>query len=208
MGLREKKKRETEERILRVSRETFMTKGYAETTVDEIAENAGIGVGTLYNYFRSKAEIFIAVMTDEIDMDGEDTVLLESDLEHDAVKIVMDYMWKHFSVAVKMGKKMWKELFFVMMSAGKSDNVLFSGIAKLDYRLIDKLERFLRAMQDRNIFQPDFDAAEASYAVYSVLMIQIMFYVYTDATLEDFIQRIERQIRFIFGGKYNMGKEI
>lgn len=39
----------------------FAKKGYNATTIDDIAERAGIGKGTIYEYFRSKQDLFFAV---------------------------------------------------------------------------------------------------------------------------------------------------
>ena len=40
----------------------FARQGYSETVVDDIAGQAGIGKGTLYLYFKSKEEIFLAAL--------------------------------------------------------------------------------------------------------------------------------------------------
>lgn len=42
--------------ILDVALELFNEKGYDHTTMDDIAEKAGIGKGTIYEYFKSKKE--------------------------------------------------------------------------------------------------------------------------------------------------------
>ena len=39
---------------------TFAQKGYSATTIAEVAEAAGIGKGTIYEYFRSKEDLFFA----------------------------------------------------------------------------------------------------------------------------------------------------
>ena len=39
----------------------FAEKGYASTRVAEIAERAGVGKGTVYEYFSSKEELLFAV---------------------------------------------------------------------------------------------------------------------------------------------------
>jgi AcrR family transcriptional regulator len=48
--------------MLNAARAVFADKGYADATLDEIAERAEFGKGTLYNYFEEgKEELFLAV---------------------------------------------------------------------------------------------------------------------------------------------------
>src|SRR5918993_87591 len=48
--------------ILNAARCVFARQGYADTIVDDIAGQAGIAKGTLYLYFKSKEEIFLAAL--------------------------------------------------------------------------------------------------------------------------------------------------
>lgn len=48
--------------ILDAARKVCATRGYHEMTVDEIAQAAGIAKGTIYLYFRSKHEIYWAMI--------------------------------------------------------------------------------------------------------------------------------------------------
>jgi AcrR family transcriptional regulator len=52
--------------ILRAATEVFAEQGYQAATMDAIAERAGIGKGTVYEYFRNKQELFFAVFDDYI----------------------------------------------------------------------------------------------------------------------------------------------
>src|SRR3546814_26213 len=52
----------TRERILDVSARIFRTRGYAETTMNDIAEATGIKAASIYYYFRSKDEIVEEVL--------------------------------------------------------------------------------------------------------------------------------------------------
>jgi AcrR family transcriptional regulator len=51
--------------ILEAARTVFARKGYADTGVEDIAEQAGIGKGTLYLYFPSKEQIYLAALLEE-----------------------------------------------------------------------------------------------------------------------------------------------
>lgn len=50
--------------ILQVAHDVFLARGYAATSMSEIAAKLGGSKGTLYNYFRSKEELFTAFMSD------------------------------------------------------------------------------------------------------------------------------------------------
>jgi AcrR family transcriptional regulator len=59
-GLREQKRRLTYQRIADAGLKSFLSKGYQETTLDEIAAAAGISRRTFFYYFKSKDEILLA----------------------------------------------------------------------------------------------------------------------------------------------------
>src|SRR5438067_289448 len=48
--------------ILEAARKVFAKKGFEQSTVDDIADAAGVAKGTLYLYFRSKREIYLAAL--------------------------------------------------------------------------------------------------------------------------------------------------
>jgi len=83
-GLRPQVKPATREKILNAALDLFYQKGFHLATVDEIAERAGVGKGTLYRYFASKGALFnelIKSRTEELErnaqavLDGQDDVL-------------------------------------------------------------------------------------------------------------------------------------
>ena len=53
---------ERREMILRVAISEFASKGYAATGINELARKAGISIGSLYSYFASKEDLFLAVI--------------------------------------------------------------------------------------------------------------------------------------------------
>ncbi|MEU6121021.1 TetR family transcriptional regulator [Streptomyces sp. NPDC047123] len=59
--MRERKKQRTRDALLRVALELFTTKGYEETTVDEIAEAVDVSQRTFFRYFANKQEAVFAV---------------------------------------------------------------------------------------------------------------------------------------------------
>jgi AcrR family transcriptional regulator len=59
-GLRERKRIETSERIIENGLRLFVKHGYEATTLDAIAEAAGISRRTFFYYFKSKEDILLA----------------------------------------------------------------------------------------------------------------------------------------------------
>ncbi len=58
-GLRERKRRETSERIIEKGLKLFVRHGYEATTLDAIAEAAGISCRTFFYYFKSKEDVLL-----------------------------------------------------------------------------------------------------------------------------------------------------
>ncbi len=56
---RERQKADRRERIYRAAMELFATKGYGETTIQEITDRADLGKGTFFNYFDGKEAILV-----------------------------------------------------------------------------------------------------------------------------------------------------
>ena len=48
--------------ILAAARSEFIANGYKEASMRNIAQNAGVGLSNIYNYFRNKDQIFLAIM--------------------------------------------------------------------------------------------------------------------------------------------------
>jgi len=57
----------TRERILEVAQELFAAKGFEATTTRDIAREAGIGVGTLFNYFPTKEAVVVSLVAAAVD---------------------------------------------------------------------------------------------------------------------------------------------
>lgn len=59
---RERKKRETRKRIVEAATRLFGEQGFDAPTVDEIAAEADVAKGTIYNYFEAKEELLFELV--------------------------------------------------------------------------------------------------------------------------------------------------
>ena len=65
--------------ILDAAVNLFSTRGYEETTVDEVAEKAGLSKGAIYWYFKSKLDILLAI-TDHYEREEQKMLIRLADM--------------------------------------------------------------------------------------------------------------------------------
>lgn len=67
-------------KIIQAATQVFARKGYAGTIMSQVAEEAGTGKGTLYEYFKSKEDLFFAVF-EQLMADSADLITSADDTE-------------------------------------------------------------------------------------------------------------------------------
>jgi len=100
--------------IVDAARTVFARRGFAQGIMDEIAKEAGVAKGTLYLYFRSKTEIYKAVL------DHDMKTLKASTLDRiDAAKSLKEKL-RTFALARIERAEANKEFFRIMDSEGSA----------------------------------------------------------------------------------------
>jgi AcrR family transcriptional regulator len=101
--------RRTRERILRAAMQVFGRRGFADTTVLDIAERAGLASGTVYQYFEDKRDIFRRLLQDLTDRLHRETRMPAGE---DGRLIVRDAMLRYLEVYRENASifKAWWEL--------------------------------------------------------------------------------------------------
>jgi len=101
--------------ILDAARKRFLHFGYAKTSLDEIANDIGMGKATLYHYYKNKEDIFLNVVKQESSYLRK---LLLKSLEkvktpHDKLKVFLQTHFDFLSGRVNIGnltKERWRNL--------------------------------------------------------------------------------------------------
>ncbi|MFP3870266.1 MAG: TetR/AcrR family transcriptional regulator [Syntrophobacteria bacterium] len=86
----------THGKILAAALEVFSAKGFHGATVDEIAEHAGLGKGTVYRHFDSKKRLFSQLILSKV-AELEQTVSGAIDPEADVLEIIETYLKVYFA---------------------------------------------------------------------------------------------------------------
>lgn len=103
MGTTERRQREKQARIdtiKEVASHLFATKGYANTTTEDIAGAAELSVGTIYRFFRSKEELYYSLLEPYYEEYLERfSKIVENDKERadKSLKKLLDLMEKAYS---------------------------------------------------------------------------------------------------------------
>lgn len=94
-SLRERKRVATRQAILAAAIALFSEHGFESPTIEQIAASAGIGKGTVYNYFATKEEILVAFMV-ELEGKFQHRIARYADAEGPLERILVDVLLFQF----------------------------------------------------------------------------------------------------------------
>ncbi|MCD6571002.1 MAG: TetR/AcrR family transcriptional regulator [Deltaproteobacteria bacterium] len=203
MTVREKKKERTRQQILEAAWRLFNKQGFAKTTVDQIAEQAEVGTGTVYNYFPSKEHVLAARFT-EIGRDAIETFLrLDRPTKaSDAISLLFDTLFPTLMADQNLLREVWSVF---LLPRGKAHVGLDHGAATqledLDWQVIGIIASILEEARERGQLKGDFDANLAAMTIYSVFIFSLIGYLID--IYQDFktIRSITNDaVRLIFNG--------
>ncbi len=94
-SLRERKRRETRQRIAEIGLRLFLASGYENTTLDAIAAEAGISRRTFFSYFKSKEDILFVLQSEAWSAVWADLLTVSPD--ENPLDAVRDAFLKHLT---------------------------------------------------------------------------------------------------------------
>ncbi|MFQ5418158.1 MAG: TetR/AcrR family transcriptional regulator [Myxococcota bacterium] len=191
-GRREQQKRDRERRILCAAAHLFGTKGYAETAMEDVAVRARLAVGTLYNYFRSKSELLLAILrreTEQLLAAGQPQVDDPSEDPTDAIAGVID---AYLDVFAHHDRKLWRDLFAAAIA---EPSAIGAAAFRADLRLIGQLTSLLEKLRERGGLGAHVEPGRAAITLYSVYIVWFaVFLVDEGVTIERLREEVRRGI--------------
>lgn len=201
-NLREKQKKEIKNRILEAAKEIFLEKGYFGTTMGDISKKVNIGVGTIYYYFKGKAELFLQGYFMEINKNIKtfSDEEIEADISKENLRKYTLYSINcYMDILSKLSKDILKDVNIQLL---KNSNIKFN-IESIYDEEENQIKKVLKIYKENDFFIDDFDIDEAYECLFSIVRFQLEKYTYEEKiTIQDFKTNIERQTKFIFKGKY------
>lgn len=147
--------------ILDAALRTFVKRGYSETKVAEIASEAGVAEGTLYNYFQSKEDLLLALFDEKWGgiIDEIKKKISRLDDPNKKLKAV-------FSLVVRMFKKNRHLAELFMVDVKQSSIFLTNYTINRIVQFLDLIEEILEEGKRKGIYRKDLDSRVAKMVIF------------------------------------------
>jgi TetR/AcrR family transcriptional regulator, fatty acid metabolism regulator protein len=147
--------------ILDAALKTFVKRGYPDTRVSEIAAEATVAEGTLYNYFSSKEEILLALFDEKWGgiIDEIKKKISRLDDPNDKLKAI-------FSMVVTMFKKDRHLAEIFLIDIKQSSIFLNNYTINRIVEFIDLIEEILEEGKKKGIYRKNLDTRVAKMVIF------------------------------------------
>ncbi len=147
---RERKKEETRTRLLSTALTLLSETEFDALTVEAIADAADVGKGTIYNYFKTKEDIVVALFVD-LERRVQNKVSKLSTDEHSLEKVLISFVRHQFRL--KRPYIHFVRIFFTQMFARPEQ--MYPYIVELQAIIDPPLIRLFESLQKRHLLRRD-----------------------------------------------------
>lgn len=179
-GLRERQKLERQRRLVQAAAACFRKSGYEGARVEDIAAAAELSPGTLYNYYRQKGELLIAVVALEIEevlAAGEPLAVQPPTPAETAINALTERRLDHF--LTYLTKDNWRHALANTIAQPTTDLARRHG--ELEARLADQVRRQLDSLQQAGALRADLDTIAFGRMIFHNSNMLFMEYVKEEA---------------------------
>lgn len=179
-GLRERQKADRTHRILKAASTLFRTQGYDAVRIEDIAAAAEVSVGTCYNYFSTKGDLLLAIVSMEVEEVVEAGREVVENPPPDIAQALNRLIRLYYDHSLHyLSKQMWRKAMAFSIEA--PDTPFSRHYTELDAMLAGQVCDLITALQARGHARPDLDPATLGQIVFSTLNQLFMEFVKSDA---------------------------
>jgi len=178
LSRREREKLRQRQEMLAAALDLFSQKGYHNVSMHEIATQAEFAIGTLYNFFQNKEELYRALVLEQCDK-FEAAIIQALEKPGDEVEKLRHYVQTR-------SERFRSNLPFIRIFLAESRGVSFSLKAGLNDELRQRYQKFLErlaALFERGIKNKRFKNIAGPYSLAAALdsVIDTFFLLWLDA---------------------------
>jgi len=194
-GLRELQKEQRRQAICAAALELFQTLGFAASSVEQIAANAGTSIPTLFKYFPSKQDILFALLGETDQRALQDARRRMPDFDDPVDTLChFDEMITEYSLQV-LPAAIWREL--IPHWYGE----FIVGLEKLNTALVEQIVLLLEDLKRDGKIRGDFDVEFAARVFNAYCSLRFMHLIQNEPVALDLHrQHIRSFMTLIFRG--------
>jgi AcrR family transcriptional regulator len=179
-GLRERHKADRTRRILESASTLFRTQGYDAVRIEDIAEAAEVSVGTCYNYFSTKGDLLLAIVSMEVEEVLEAGRALVVTPPPDVAEALVGLIRLYYDHSLMyLSKEMWRKAMAISIEAPGTP---FSRqYTRLDAMLAAQVCELLTEFTKRDLTRADLDPSTVGNVVFNSLNQLFIEFVKDDA---------------------------
>ncbi|MHA1601284.1 MAG: TetR/AcrR family transcriptional regulator [Alphaproteobacteria bacterium] len=195
-GLREIQKATRRRNILTAARRLFLERGYEATTIEAIAVMAAVSAVTVYNHYRTKGGVLLAVVGQSDSLLIEKIRTLLDDPPDDLLASVLAFSKTISDHAISyLSKSIWRHVIATSVIEGSSE--FGRGYEKLESALAQLLAELLEAFKTGGALSGDFDCQIAAHVLYNIHNARFVQFMSNDsAEITDLYDAIHRDMAF------------
>jgi len=194
-GLRAKHKADRHRRIVEAAAGLFRTQGYDTVKMEAIAAVADVSIGTIYNYYKNKGDLLVAIVSMEVHevLAAGERVIADPPrhAEKAVAKLIANYI-EH--ALVYLSKEMWRQAMAITTQQPDSP----SGIAynALDEALARQTAKLIKKLQTLGLVRVGVDAQAIGEMIFNNTNMMFTIFVKQEAmSVATLLARIRRQNR-------------
>jgi len=198
-GLREKQRERREHNILDVATRLIEAKGWENTSMEEVAAQAEVGVATVYNYFGSKIDLVHAIFARYADEQIKAGRKVINNRPADVVTGLTALFSAYVDgMAHRFGRRLMQEFFTISLSRQFSFG---KDIMPVKMRFFEQMGELVGLYRQEGQICQDISGEEAAMLCYSALFIPLsLFVVLPDMELDDAKKAMFRNLQLVFRG--------
>ena len=179
-GLRERQKADRTGRILDAASRLFRAQGYDAVRIEDIAAAAEVSAGTCYNYFSTKGDLLLAIVSMEVEEVVDAGCALVTNPPASTAQALGGLIRLYYDHSLHyLSKEMWrKAMAFSIEAPGTPFSQRYT---ELDAMLSAQVCDLIAALQKRGLARPDIDAKVFGQIVFNTLNQMFIEFVKDDA---------------------------
>ena len=179
-GLRAKQRADRDSRILDAAAQLFREAGYEGAKIEAIAAQAEVSVGTIYNYYRNKGDILVAIVSMEVNEvlnAGRGVVRNPPANVGEAVDALIGIYIEHS--LHYLSKEMWRQA--MAISTQQPDSPFGRTYSALDGALTDQLSSLIGRLQELGLVRAEIDGRTVGELLFNNMNMMFIEFVKRDA---------------------------